>query len=64
MVSPCTGIKLEIARQRAGVGVGLLGWLAAIALFDGAEFLRVFGNFLRQAHQQAAALGGAESAPG
>ena len=59
-----TGIKLEIARQRAGVGVGLLGWLAAIALFDGAKFLRVFGDFLRQAHQQAAALGGAKFAPG
>src|SRR6185369_16451940 len=45
------------------VGPRLLGRLAAVALFQQRQFFSVLGDLVRQAHQQPAALGGAELGP-
>ena len=58
-----TGIKLEVTGQRRGVGLGLFGGFAAVALFDHGQLVGVFGHLLRQAHEQATALHGTDLAP-
>jgi hypothetical protein len=58
-----TGIELEVARQRQRIGTGLLGGLAAVALFDGGQLVGVFGDLGRQLHEQAATLGCAQLGP-
>ncbi len=57
------GIKLEVAHQRGGVGFGLPGGFAAVALLDQRQLIGVRRHPGRQAHQQAAALGGADALP-
>ena len=57
------GIELEIARQRRRIGPGLLGGLAAVALFDQCQLVGVFGQLARQRHQQAPTFGGGQLAP-
>ena len=58
-----TGIKLEVTGQRRGVGLGLFGGFAAVALFDHSQLVGVFGHLLRQAHEQATAFHGTDLAP-
>jgi hypothetical protein len=38
------GVELEVARQRQRVGAGLLGGLAAVALFERGQLVGVFGD--------------------
>gem|GEM_PF-6559659 len=57
------GIELEVARQRQGVGLGLLGGLAAVALLQCRQLHAVLQHQGGQAGQQASALDGRRLAP-
>ena len=57
------GVELEVAHQRGGIGLGLPGGFAAVALLQRGQLVGVLGHLGRQCHQQAAALGGAKRAP-
>ena len=57
------GIKLKVARQSHGVGGCLFGGFAAVALLQRSQLGGVLIHFLRQLHEQATTLHGAQLAP-
>jgi len=57
------GIELEIAGQRLHIGTGLACGLAAVALLQRRQFVRMLQHGGRQAHQQPPTLGSGQLVP-
>src|SRR5690606_2391926 len=58
-----SGVELEVARQRQGVGAGLAQWFAGVARLQRRELLGGVLDRPAQAGQEAPALGRGSSAP-